>query len=413
MDLKEAISNIKSKSVVSEIGGLPSYEAEDNIPDFFNKFILPKLPRPEVVMKWHRALMEYTNPSNFDKISCMVRYGNRGDKSPSKKGETGYKKLRRGWLTRNATDGFEYFFADNYAASFIYKMALDWRAPDSWHDLLDIFSKHEFPYGFNFHHDKKYEALGVTIPTHNEPGFLGSYKISHVFNVGTDYMVCGKLFKTIKELSEKYFDIGHSDDWLNSPNCIRKCKIDDISKQVIVASFLRFADPINYFLTPSPKRQKCASWMNCNDIGEYPPLIAYMKDYMKNQYGSMYPEFLDRIMLPKPSSNTTINNKIEIEYGTNVGSKKSSSPLDEQTKLELSYKFLKDGLSLIKLEETVLNLQNRRGWAAKHILESMGIDSSKKGVLQKTTISQEISTSTGQYLETLNNLNNSNYVKHP
>lgn len=71
--------------------------------------------------------MEYIKDDS--NISCAIRYGNSGSKSLSLCNESGYLKLRRGWLTVNTTDNFSYFYADNYLSSFIYKMALDGFVP--------------------------------------------------------------------------------------------------------------------------------------------------------------------------------------------------------------------------------------------------------------------------------------------
>lgn len=157
MNLIEKLDTIREPQISKSIGLLTNGSA-NSVDDFFKTFVLPKLPKPEVIKMWHRLLMEYV--SDIDNLSCAVRYGNSGYKSTSKSGETGYKKLRRGWLTKNIDDNFEYFYADNYLTSFIYKMAIDGYCP-TLDSFKDTFRRHKFPYGFRFHHDKKYEAEGT------------------------------------------------------------------------------------------------------------------------------------------------------------------------------------------------------------------------------------------------------------
>ena len=56
----------------------------------------------------------------------------------------------------------------------------------------------------------------------------------------------------MSDLSKEYFNIGDRADWDN-PDNTRKMDINDEAKKVIIAVFLRFVHPINYFLTPNKK----------------------------------------------------------------------------------------------------------------------------------------------------------------
>ena len=322
MNLIKKLGTIRNPQICKSIGLLTKGSA-NSVDEFFETFVLPKLPKPEVIKKWHTLLMEYV--SDLNNLSCAVRYGNSGSNSASKSGETGYKKLRRGWLTKNIDDNFEYFYADNYLTSFIYKMAIDGYCP-TLQSFKDTFLTHKFPYGFNFHHDKKYEAEGTIIPYGKEPGFLGNYKISHIFNTGEFYIVDGKKYSTIKMLSEDYFDIGSRDQWLKESDKIRKLNITETEKKVITASFLRFVHPLNYFLTPTRKKHKCTPAVQYNDIGEYDPLVEKVKEYIKNTYPKEYAEFTEKIMWYDGSNSTKgLPKDIHIEYGPDITSSSSKS----------------------------------------------------------------------------------------
>ena len=312
MNIEEKIQNIRNPKIEEEIGLLPDGKAS-SVDEFFENFVKPRLPKKEVVIKWHNILMEYI--ADTKELSCAVRYGNSGSQDESLSGETGYLKLRRGWLTKNTEDNFEYFYADNYMSSFICKMALDEYCPSSVDELRDIFQKHKFPYGYDFHHDKKYEAECVVIATGEEPGFLGNYKISHVFDSGKNYDIKGEN-TGIKKLSEDYFDIGKREQWKDEPDHIRKMKIGEEEKEVITACFLRFVHPINYFLTPSQAKHICEPEVPKKDIGEYPLLIDKVKRHIKEQYQDVYDEFVEKIMWYDEPSKPC--DDVEIEFGNHI-----------------------------------------------------------------------------------------------
>lgn len=329
MNIEEKIQNIREPKIKETIGLLLDGEAS-SVDDFFENFVKPRLPKKEVIIKWHKILMEYVD--NTKELSCAVRYGNSGSKDESLSGEKGYLKLRRGWLTQNAEpeDNFEYFYADNYMSSFICKMAIDGYCPSSVEELRDIFQKHKFPFGYDFHRDSEYEAECVVIATGDEPGFLDNYKISHVFDSGKHYDVKGdKRYPRIKELSEEYFDIGNRDQWTKEPDHIRKIKIEEKEKEVIIACFLRFVHPINYFLTPSNKKHICVPSATNKDIGENPLLIDKVKQYMKEQYQEVYDEFVEKIMWydEEPSDDY---NDVKIVYGNQI----KTIPLDKRLSIE-------------------------------------------------------------------------------
>ncbi len=309
MNIEEKIQNITEPKIADTIGLLPDDE-DSSVDDFFENFVKPRLPKKEVVIKWHNILMEYV--ANTKELSCAVRYGNSGS--------GGYDKLRRGWLTQNIDDNFEYFYADNFLSSFICKMAIDEYCPSSVEEFRDIFQKHKFPVGYGFWRDSKYEEECVVIAIGKEPGFLGNYKISHIFDSGKYYDVKGdKRYPGIKELSETYFNIGEREQWTEEPDHIRKIKIGEKEKEVIIACFLRFVHPINYFLTPSKDKHDCEPAVPKKDIGEYPLLIDKVKHHIEEQYPDVYDEFVEKIMWYDEPSEPCYD--VKIEYGEHVKSR--------------------------------------------------------------------------------------------
>ena len=182
MTLEEKILTINEPQIP-----LLSAGEADTIEAFFDNFVKPLFPSGNTIRAWHKILMEYTE--DLSNLSCCVRYGNIGSEAESVWGEKEYYKLRRGWLTQNDNDNFEYFFADNFFSAFIYKMAMDGFVPKDVNELRSVFKNHKFPYGFGFRVDKKInEWKGAIIPEGKEPGFLDNYKLSHVFDAGEYFL---------------------------------------------------------------------------------------------------------------------------------------------------------------------------------------------------------------------------------
>lgn len=328
MTLEEKILKINEPAIadIENVGLLPT-DAADTIENFFEKFVKPRLAQEEVVRQWHEILMEYTDKKNWSELSCCVRFGNNGGEKQSAWGEKGYFKLRRGWLTKNKNDNFEYFFADNAFSAFVYKMALDGFCPSNVDEFRTIFQQHKFPYSFGFFIDnKKNEYKGVTITKGTNPGFLGNYKLSHIFDAGEHFNING-MDKGDALLSNEYYPIGHSDDFLDEPDLIRKMDIDDDMKKVIVAKFLRFVHPFNYFLTPTKKHHICGQPVYKKDIGEDPRMISYVRAYLKKTYPKEYDDFVKRIMwYEDPDAvSATGSERIDITYGLEINSKGEKS----------------------------------------------------------------------------------------
>lgn len=405
--LIDKLKNIDSPKIQS----LPQKEHFDTIEELFNNFIKDKLPSTDVIKDWHRLLMNYIDDTT--NLSCCVRYGNSGSKKSSSQNESGYYKLRRGWLTRNKSDGFEYFFADNFFSSFIYKMAMDGFVP-TLEEFREVFKAHKFPYGFGYKIDKKInEYKGVVVPTAHEPGFLGNYKLSHVFDSGNFFDVGdGKSHKD-SDLSDIYYPIGHSNDYLSQKDHIRIMDISEESKKVIIAKFLRFAHPFNYFLTPSKKHHVCGIKVYKNDIGEEPLMVNYVKQYLEKTYPKEYKEFLEKIMwFDVKGTDSTGKEQIDITFGKDVnksGSKKISkvaknkhNKYSEDVLLELIKCFLTNNVTYAQLDKDFLKCPtDRHGNTSYTLIKRLGFVTDDKNSLSHYSIDDLISSANGKRKDTL------------
>ena len=315
----------------------------ETIGEFYADFIKPRLPKPEVVLAWHKVLMNY---SQRDRAVFPIRGGYSSDKDKNK------EKLRRGWLVRVNDGIFSYTFTDNYFPAYIYKMALDGFCPQpdefyeymtgrssadpsklyetveeeniTWLKALNeessrkrknekhiknvfdstqgrdrCFLKMPISYG----RVSKGETLkNVYINTDPAPtcplGDCG-YKHAHILGVRGSYKVNDSNTKQWEEIKEKV-SLGEESDyrWQKDINnyawdrTVESSEVDELRK-IIVAHFLRFCDPINHFLSP---KQGCNKFTKDNkdyslDIGEYDNLLSYMMFIREKEFGSDYEQF--------------------------------------------------------------------------------------------------------------------------
>lgn len=327
------------------------------IGDFYEDFIKPRIPRPDVVLEWHRMLMKYCE---MDGAIFPIRDGHTN--APDDK-----IKLRRGWLVRVDWDvpydkRFSYTFTDNYFPAYIYKMALDGFCP-----TVDEF--YEYMTDFQYPEDKNIEWLSgktaeVKNPTNDRgekrkflrmpirfdragkstyPGSTETkknayintspapscqfgnygYKHAHVFSVkGIESKK-----KDSKTQNELYNIDGKDIQWKNiglvelgeeckgkTPDYTWDEEIENYSwhrsmkdagerealRRVVIAHFLRFCDPMNHFLSPMQGSNKFTKKNGdySLDIGEYENLLSFLIFLREKEFGKDYENFKMAILAP-------------------------------------------------------------------------------------------------------------------
>lgn len=243
------------------------------------------------------------------------------------------------------------------------------------------------------------------------------YKIAHIYNVGTDYYSNGK-FLSLSDIVEKYFPRGERTDWSERIDSygkyfLRDLIVSDEAKNYLVAEFLRFVHPFNYFLMPKMTGKKTqAIWAcpeGCKDAAEYTPLLDFVRNKFAEIYGDAYEEFLDLIMVDK--ENLGVNSlgllselTLKILYGvtftkeekqpeSNSVKKRAtnfSSDFPEEIKLAVLKEYLKNPTtSFRKLEIGIMSIESPvrgGGFKAKNIVNSYGAFDSNKGILSKYSI---------------------------
>ncbi len=285
----------------------------ETLEEIWSKLILPVMPRKEVVLRWHQVLMDYIRKPD-------AMYAIRGYNSENKKEK--YDRLRRGFLTQTS-EGYSFFYTDNYHAAYFLKMAMDGVVPTA-EAMLSVYNSRKFPSRFG--RDTRNEREMMAIKKGKDPGIqLAGYKIAHIYNVGKDYEEEGKSISLIKNIVDKYYPRGERSDWKMVSDkadsyFVRFLTVLPEAREYIVAAYLRFVHPFNYFLIPKKS-------LSSLDVSENPYLIAYVREKMREMYGTAYDEFLNLIKPVTNQSNQIISGeyKLEISYSPVALEKKTNT----------------------------------------------------------------------------------------
>lgn len=417
MTLVEKLKSINKPPVMPMQTGFA-----ENVEIFWNDFILPRLPKREVALQWHKILTEYVKRPE---ATFALRFYNT---APILE----HEKLRRGFLTQ--TDkGYSFFYTDNFHAAYYLKMALD-EYISSVEEIISAFATRQFPARFGPDTSKERE-LAAMLNGYN-PGFTtAGYKIAHIYNVGKDYYPDGKLL-FLSDIVEKYFPCGERADWSkrtdsNGEYFLRDLAVSDDAKKYLVAEFLRFVHPFNYFLMPKMTGTSPQAIWPCperlKDAAEYPPLLDFVRNKFIKIYGDVYEEFLNSIMadrenLDARSSKVSGDLSLKILYGvtfTKVEEQTASKPtrkitpqistdFSEDIKLAVLKEYLRNPrTSFRKLEMGIMGIESPvrgGGFKAKAIVNSYGAVNENKGILSRCSIEET--------LNIVNDLLRENLVKH-
>ena len=363
MNINEYFSNTDSANakLSSSLPQGPLYSK--TIKNFYEDLIGPRLDEIDVkiLKEWNDMLERYIN---LETPIYWIRKYESGPQNPTNNKQDN----RRGALTLVVDDNdkikFAYAFISNYDAQEIYSMIRAGVTPPT-EDEFDLmmhsgsYKLHYDLHGGDCQDDQVtyYEQRGSV-----KSGVLNeqNWYLAHIYDVnGISYDNIYSLSN--KDIEEIFLSRGHVADWKNvssltpgiqsflkssqktSEGLTRKVRIikisevydrfkkkvsdpvvekdiDKLFKQILQASFYRFIHPCNYFLVPARKNE-------CNfvygrqqiSIGEYKPLVEYVKNQIENKFKSHinFTDFLSKLMLPS----STVSKKsgsidIHICYGT-------------------------------------------------------------------------------------------------
>ena len=411
MSLLQKLDSIASPAIRT----LPDGHATD-IGEFWDNFIEEMMPDPSIALRWHNTLMDYVQRT--DAMFAVRFYNN----APPER----YDDLRRGFLTKT-NDGYSFFYTDNFHAAYFAKMALDGYVPSS-KELAFAYNSRQFPSRFGL--DTSNERSMMAIPKGRDPKIqTAGYKLAHIINVGKDYFMNGSTV-SLSNVVQSYFPGGSRNDYtLHSDRTgsyfARQFPVTSDIKRYLIAEYLRFVHPFNYFLTP---KKTCAFSSVTKDIAEYQPVVDFVRDKYAAIYGKAYDEFLNLIMVDKNAlTHSHASTVINLNYGLgckqpprkatpskspvkhtptpSAADKRTYSSASKAAELSVVKEYLSNpATSFRTIEKTLLNIDsqtNGGGFIAKRIVNSYGVLAAHKGMLAYTPISEAICSSAGKLKETL------------
>ena len=205
-------------------------------------------------------------------------------------------------------------------------------------------------------------------------------------------------------VDEKYPDLfsrGDLSEWKNhNGHKVRKINrnLNEEEMALVKAHFLRFIDPLNYYIVPGEKYQISAVR---NQIGEDLDLNAFMSDVIADVYGKTTMEKFRKEVMSTNCLPIYEDKTIDIKYGPVKLRGKNVAKFSLDDKYKVAGFFMRNDIGLIKIENQLLGLTNKKGWVAKSILDSLGVENKRKGLLIKSNIDIEISLANGTFKHTL------------
>ena len=384
------------------------------VADVYDEFLVrgKRLPDPAVIERWHDLLAQYTQ----DKANTtfVVRKYSGGK-------ENGVWNNRRGAVVRFA-DGFEIVYADNFLAHEIYLMAYHGVTPADYAELKGLIDNRELPITSGTAVEKQIRLYPPASKT------CGCY-LAHIADVNGLYLRDDGGYRELSTVeAARIYPLGTPSDWTSSPDKIYHVpySLSDEEKSLVKAHFLRFLDPLNHYVTPETKhcRHTLPGWPKKKNIGEYPYMTYYVQT-QRHAFGCRYTKFVETSRFKDvPPTGYTGHEVIDLEisFAPAIAAPAASKPAastapkvrvpspkyTHDEKLEVAAYYLKHNAGLIEVEERHLKLVGKRGWEAKAILNSLGIDTSRnskhKGLMTRSKIDDEILKATGMFKTTLEEL---------
>ncbi len=320
---------------------------DTTIESFYNNCIYKNIENwKDNIMEWHKMFMEYVDMPD---AIYWIRYYESGSK------KSGKYDNRRACYTR--FNNVEYVFVSNYDVHEIFNMIAHGVQPD-----VNEFKELMRNFEFYLHYDngKSSSCVETDICTYRNIGSVQAgvlteknWYLAHINGIKEKYAKINgdNQLELTKEDRERIFPLGEASDWEPNEKGIkqgskqriidRNLSSDDIA--IVKAHFLRFVDPLNYFLVPGMKNEINSIYAGLQtSIGEYEGLIGYVSQQYEKLFGlKVMEEFRCKALIPPAEKEYTGEEEINIAYragGKNNTYKKSSG---NKTKSSTSHNSLK------------------------------------------------------------------------
>lgn len=334
---------------------------DSTVDDFYNSCIVKNLCPISNVLAWHKMFMKYVDMND---AILWVRYYEGGSKV------NGRYRNRRACYTEFA-DGFSYVFVSNYDAHEIYNMVFQGITPDV-NEFKDLMKTFKYPLHYDNGPSNSCEESDICAYPHIGEVTGGvltdqGWYLAHVYGIKDDFLRPDGTMKTIdKKERDRIFPRGSLNDWQIDPtDGIMKRKLNySLSadeKALVKAHFLRFVDPLNYFIVPGESYENHAIYSG-KRIGEYKDLTEYVGYEFEHVYGTeLVKEFRDKALICMPISVNIPSIKaqnINIIYGRKLKTNSKSTSSSTKTKTT-TYTLKNKKIMLIEQTKDKYDLRDR------------------------------------------------------
>lgn len=309
---------------------------DDTINEFYDNCIKQNMGGN--VLDWHNMFMEYVD---LDDAVFWIRYYESG------------KKVNNRYSNRRACytefkDGFSYVFVSNYDAQEIFNMVYQGVAPDA-REFLNLMKNFQYP----LHYDKGRSCEESDLCSYPNIGKVqggvlteNHWYLAHINAIKSGYRrINGCVQVLSKQEVNRIFPRGIISDWKKDPvDGIIKRKLNyclsQEEKDLVKAHFLRFVDPLNYYVIPGVNYEINSIYGNKRkSIGDYDNLNYYVSHKYELEYGNKaVMDFRDKALIDLPC-NINVQNigqeVINIEYGSVLKTKNSHKSASNSTRTKV------------------------------------------------------------------------------
>jgi len=283
----------------------------NTIAEVYEKLVKPNELPKEIVLGWWEVLKEYVKDESCTFFIRKFEH-----------------KARRGFYTRGS-DGVGFTYCGNPFAEYFYTMARAGFNPKGKYDSFRNFLNAASP--FHIGHGNREEKNKGENPLHQAYKLGPRTKMSsrgwylaHIHSVAD----AGSFEPGQEQVAARLFTCGNLDEWCmhsDFPCPYRDLgrTLSDDERRVLVARFLRFVNPMNYFLVPKNRGGKGNKKLQRlfidgqeykRGIGESELMIEFMRDIQRKRFGSEFDDF-EKLGLCLPSNQNPVGGeRISLQY---------------------------------------------------------------------------------------------------
>ena len=285
------------------------------IDEFYNDVISKNVLPSKDILAWHKMLMEYIERPN---AVYWMRYYESGTGRDYKK-QTGHWDNRRACMT-TVGNKWQYAFVSNFDVHEILNMICHGVKPDV-DEFAELMENRQFPLHYDTNKISEESEIAcfpkIGLPQYGVLTDNHLY-LAHIHGVNQEkyFFPNGTVVDCSK--AKSLFPNGNLSDWTDAGGyMLRKMSFstkqeNDLALAIAKAHFLRFTDPLNYYVVPGKKYSRNTV---CSNIGEYLPLNIYMEAKYEALYGKdVMDEFRKAACFARYNGKATGDEVINIEY---------------------------------------------------------------------------------------------------